>query len=59
MPGTFHTVTHLILSITLFPSSSYRLENSPAGRSTQSILEEIIPECSLEELMLKLNTLAT
>ena len=30
-----------------------------ARRSNQSILKEINPECSLERLMLKLNTLAT
>ena len=30
-----------------------------ARRSNQSILKEISPECSLEGLMLKLNTLAT
>ena len=54
MPGNFYTVTHLILTITLFPSPSYRLENSPARRFNQSILKEISPGCSLEALMLKL-----
>ena len=54
MPGNFYTVMHLILTITLFPSPSYRLENSPAGRSNQSILKEISPGYSLEGLVLKL-----
>ena len=36
-----------------------RVPWTPARRSNQSILQEISSECSLEELMLKLNTLAT
>ena len=57
LPTKVHLVKAMVFPVVMYGCESWTIkkaEGRTAGRSNQSILKEISPECSLEGLMLKL-----